>query len=236
MIATALNRTWQQLLHPKFRSVFLTAVLAALATLIALTFILSNYWPETIVFGWDWVDEAGDYISSLGFWAVVSVGSYLLFPGIATMVMSVISDQIATAVEKEYYPHRIGTRKVPITDIVISAGKLTLIMIVINLLALLPYLILFVMTASTGAFALFIAINGFLLGREYFEMVALRHMDRPEMNRMRREFGSKIFIGGAIVAAMFAVPLLNILAPIVGASMMTHIFHHLTATKRRTRT
>ncbi|MCK0070264.1 EI24 domain-containing protein [Kordiimonas laminariae] len=232
MIGTAINRTWQQLLHPKFRSVFLTSVAAALITLIGLTFVLSYYWPETFVFGWDWIDELGESIAAAGFWAVVSVGSYLLFPGIVTMVMGVLIDKIATAVEEEYYPNRIGTREVPITDVVISAGKLTLIMLVVNLLALVPYIILFFMTASAGAFALFIAINGFLLGREYYEMVAMRHMDRKMMNRFRMEYGSKIFMVGAMMAAMFAVPFLNILAPIIGAAVMTHVFHHLIAQRR----
>ncbi|UTW58971.1 EI24 domain-containing protein [Kordiimonas sp. SCSIO 12603] len=232
MIGTAINRTWQQLLHPKFRSVFLTSVASALITLIGLTFVLSYYWPETFVFGWDWIDELGESIAAAGFWAVVSVGSYLLFPGIVTMVMGVLIDKIATAVEEEYYPNRIGTREVPITDVVISAGKLTLIMLVVNLLALVPYIILFFMTASAGAFALFIAINGFLLGREYYEMVAMRHMDRKMMNRFRMEYGSKIFMVGAMMAAMFAVPFLNILAPIIGAAVMTHVFHHLIAQRR----
>lgn len=232
MIGTAINRTWQQLLHPKFRSVFFTSIIAAFLTLVGLTFLLSYYWPETFVFGWDWIDELGDSIASAGFWSVVGVGSYLLFPGIVTMVMGVLVDQIATAVEEEYYPNRVGSRKVPVTDVVISAGKLTLIMLVVNLLALVPYIILFFMTASIGAFALFVAINGFLLGREYYEMVAMRHMDRKMVHRFRVENGNKIFIVGALMAAMFAVPFLNILAPIVGAAVMTHVFHHLMAQRR----
>ncbi len=232
MIGLAINRTWQQLLHPKFRSVFLTSLLAALGTLILLTFSLNYYWPETFVFGWDWIDDLGDSIAAAGFWAVVTFGSYLLFPGIVTMVMGLLIDQIATAVEEEYYPNRMGTRKVPVTDIVLSAAKLTLIMLVVNLLALVPYIILFFMTASTGAFALFVVINGFLLGREYIEMVAMRHMDRRAVHRFRMENGGKIFACGAIMAAMFAVPFLNLLAPIIGAAMMTHIFHQLMAQRR----
>lgn len=232
MIGTAINRTWQQLLHPKFRSVFFISVTAAFITLVGIVYGLSLYWPETVSIGWDWVDEFGDYISQAGFWSVVTIGSYFLFPGIVTMVMGLLVDQIATAVEQEYYPNRIGTRKVAITDVIISAGKLTLIMLVVNLLALVPYLILFVMSAGTGSLLLFIAINGFLLGREYYEMVAMRHMDRKMMNRFRAEYGSKIFVVGALMAGLFAVPFLNLLAPIIGAAVMTHIFHHLIAQRR----
>jgi len=228
MIALAFNRTWQQLLHPKFRSVLLTAVTAAFATLFTLTLILNAYWPESFTVGWEWVDSIGDSIASAGFWMVITLGSYLLFPGVVTMVMGLLTDKIAHAVEEEYYPNRMGNRNVPYGDVIISAAKLALIMIIINLLALLPYIILFFM-GGIGTILLFMTLNGFLLGREYFEMVAIRHMDRRTMNEFRTEHSGRIFIAGALIAGMFLVPFLNILAPIVGAAVMTHIFHHLRA-------
>lgn len=233
MIATAVNRSWQQLLHPKFRSVFLKSVLATFITLTLLTFSLNHYWPETFHTGWDWLDTYGDAMASAGFWAVVTLGTYLLFPGIVTMVMGFLADQIATAVEEEYYPNRIGTRKVPYGDIFISAAKLTGIMVLINLLALLPYIILFFLTGGIGTIALFIMINGYLIGHEYFEMVVLRHRNLRTVTQLRKQFGNKIFIGGALIAAMFLVPILNLIAPIIGAAMMTHIYHHLPATHER---
>lgn len=230
MIALALNRSWQQLLHPKFRSVFMTAVLAAAATLVALTIVLNAYWPDRIAFesAWfSWLNYFSDWIASLGFWAVVGFGSYLLFPGIVTMVMGLLADKICAAVEEEYYPNRPGTRSVPVSDVVISAAKLTLMMVLINALALVPYILLAMLTAGPGALILFITLNGYLLGREYYEMVAIRHLDRRAMAHSRIEFAGKIFVCGAIIAGMFLVPFLNILAPIIGAAMMTHIVHQL---------
>lgn len=230
MIALALNRSWQQLLHPKFRSVFLTAVAAAAATLVLLTFALNAYWPDTVTFNseWlSWLNDLGDWLSSIGFWAVVGVGSYLLFPGIVTMVMGVLADKICEAVEEEYYPNRLGTRKVPVADVVISAAKLTLIMVALNLLFAIPYVILFFLTGGLGFIVLFILVNGYLLGREYYEMVAIRHVDRHRVLHSRLEHSGKTFVGGAVIAGMFMVPFLNILAPIIGAAFMTHIVHQL---------
>ncbi len=226
MLGTAINRSWQQMLHPKFRSVFLTAVLAAAVTLGLLLFLLNAFWPDSIHIGWDWLDEYGDYIASAGFWFVAGTGSYLLFPGVMTMVMGLLTDKIADAVEEEYYPNRIGGREVPYGDLVISAAKLALIMLLINLIFLIPYIILFFM-GGFGFILLFIAVNGLLLGREYFEMVAIRHMNRRDMNALRKANSGRIFTGGAVIAAMFMVPILNILAPIIGAAVMTHIFHHV---------
>lgn len=227
MIALSINRSWQQLLHPKFRSVFFTAIAAAAGTLVLLTFALNAYWPSSFEFGWEWLDDFGDWIASAGFWAVVTVGSYLLFPGIVTMVMGVLADQIAGAVEEEYYPNRKGTRKVPVADVILSAAKLTVLMVLINLLAVFPYVLLFFFTAGTGALALFLAINGYLLGREYYEMVAIRHIDRRTVAHSRINHSGKVFIAGVLIAGMFLVPFLNILAPILGAAMMTHIVHQL---------
>jgi len=226
MLGTAINRSWQQMLHPRFRNVFATAISAAAITLILLLYILNQYWPESLVFGWDWLDDYGTYISQAGFWFVAGTGSYLLFPGIVTMVMGVLTDKIADAVEEEYYPNKPGNREVPYGDLVVSAAKLTLIMLIINLLFLLPYIILFFM-GGIGFILLFIAVNGFLLGREYFEMVAIRHMGRHQMNSLRQSHSGRIFLAGAFIAGMFMVPFLNILAPILGAAVMTHVFHQL---------
>jgi len=228
MYGTAINRSWQQLLHPRFRSVFITAISAAAITLALLLYVLNLYWPETLISGWDWLDKYGVELSSAGFWFVGTVASYLLFPGVVTMVMGVLTDKIAAAVEEEYYPNRLGTREVPYADLVISAGKLTLIMLIINLVFLIPYVILFFM-GGFGFILLFVAVNGFLLGREYFEMVAIRHMSRREMHNFRQDNGGAIFVAGALTAGMFMVPILNILAPIIGAAVMTHIFHQLIA-------
>jgi len=236
MLGTAINRSWQQMLHPKFRSVFIIAVSAAAITLALLLYILNLYWPDSFVFtsSWfSWLNEYGDYISSGGFWFVAGTGSYLLFPGVVTMVMGVLTDKIADAVEEEYYPNRLGTRDVPYGDLIISAAKLTLIMLFINLVFLVPYVILFFM-GGFGFILLFVAVNGFLLGREYFEMVAIRHMSHREMNRFRQENSGSLFAGGALIAGMFMIPFLNILAPIIGAAVMTHIFHHL-VTKPKTK-
>lgn len=225
MIGLAFNRTWQQMLHPKFRSVFFTAVLAAAVTLGVLLYALKIYWPEEYTTGIDMIDGAG-------FMVIAMVGSYVLFPALSTFVMGFLTDKIALAVEEEYYPHRMGTRKVSPFEAMLGSVKLMLLMIFVNLMALIPYILLLA-TAGTGTFLLFVAVNGFLLGREYFEMIAIRHMDARDVSRMRKRNSGKIFTGGALIAGLFAIPFLNILAPIIGTAVMTHIFQHLSGDRAR---
>lgn len=230
MLATAFNRTWAQLLHPKFRSVFLIGILGATIVLAGLIYGLYEFWPkeyETDTSWFEWLDDAIVWMSNAGFILVATIASYVLFPPIATTVMSLMADQIADAVEDEYYPNRKATRTVPIAEAIISGLKLTLIIIVFNILAIIPYLILFALTAGVGTLLLFLTLNGFLLGREYYEMVAMRHMERRPLHIFRKENSGKIFITGFVIAAMFSVPFLNLLAPIIGAALMTHMFQFL---------
>lgn len=226
MLNRAVSRTWKQLLHPTFRKVALIGFATTLATLIGLTVGLSEVWPEEFKTGWSsiddwltWADEA-----ALGLTAILAW--YFLFPAISTTIMSLFLEHIAGAVEEEWYPARIGRRPVPLMEALWNGLQFALIVIVLNLIALIPYLILLVL-GGIGAPLLFLALNGYLLGREYFEMVALRHMDRRDMVRMRRTSRGPVFIGGLMMAGLFLVPVVNLFAPLVGASVLTHIFHSL---------
>jgi len=54
----------------------------------------------------------------------------------------------------------------------------------------------------TGPFfpIIFYSINGYLLGREYFELVALRRMEFSEANALRKKNSFQIFLVGLFVA------------------------------------
>jgi uncharacterized protein involved in cysteine biosynthesis len=74
---------------------------------------------------------------------------------------------------------------------------------------------------------LFLGLNGYLFGREYFEVVALRRLDVVGARRMRQRFGARVFIGGVVIAALFALPLVNLVAPVIATAFMVHIFQEL---------
>ena len=74
---------------------------------------------------------------------------------------------------------------------------------------------------------LFLGLNGYLFGREYFEVVALRRFDVAGARQMRQRFGARVFIGGVVIAALFALPLVNLVAPVIATAFMVHIFQEL---------
>ncbi len=100
--------------------------------------------------------------------------------------------------------------------------RLSGLSLALNLLALPLYLLL----PGINLF-LFLALNGYLLGREYFDVVALRRLDAAAAKAMRNRSGGRVFVGGVLIAGLFALPLINLIAPVVATAFMLHVFEAL---------
>ena len=72
----------------------------------------------------------------------------------------------------------------------------------------------------------FYAVNGYLLGREYFELVALRRIGPEEARRLRKAHRGKLFIAGVATALLLTIPVVNLLAPVVVTAAMVHLFEN----------
>ena len=112
--------------------------------------------------------------------------------------------------------------RVPFGDALVDTIGFLGVIIVANLMALLIY-------AFFAPFALFIfwGMNGFLLGREYFTLAAMRRVGREGAKALRRKHFLTIWVAGVLMAMPLSVPLVNLLIPIIGAATFTHIFHRL---------
>jgi uncharacterized protein involved in cysteine biosynthesis len=96
------------------------------------------------------------------------------------------------------------------------------ITIMLNVLALPLYLIA-LLFPPLFAFV-FYGLNGYLLGREYFELVSLRHQDEKAARRLRKTNRSKVFLAGIVIAFFITVPIINLVVPILATAFMLHIF------------
>jgi CysZ protein len=159
--------------------------------------------------------------SSLGVGSVL-VLSWLLFPALVTMIMGFFLERVAAAVEALDYPGRGPPRRQSIREAVVIGFRLMLLSIALNLLALPIYLLI----PGLNVFV-FLGLNGFLFGREYFELVALRRLDIEGVRMVRRRFGGRIFIAGVIIAGLFALPFINLVAPVIATAFMIHVFQRL---------
>ena len=70
-------------------------------------------------------------------------------------------------------------------------------------------------------------VNGFLLGREYFQLVAVRRMPVAEAAALRRRHAGRLWLAGVLMAVPLSVPVLNLVVPIVEVAVFTHQFHRL---------
>jgi uncharacterized protein involved in cysteine biosynthesis len=160
-------------------------------------------------------------VDLLGGLAVLGL-TWLLFPAAVTLIMSFYLERVAAAVEAVDYPGRGPPRPQPLGEILSITLRLTLLTLLLNLLALPIYLLV----PGINLF-LFLALNGYLFGRGYFEVVALRRLDAGEARRVRSRFAGRIFLGGVVIAGLFALPLINLVAPVIATAFMLHIFEAL---------
>ncbi|WP_336867154.1 EI24 domain-containing protein [Sphingomonas sanguinis] len=167
--------------------------------------------------------QAGGWSTALTL-VVEILALWLAFRAVAVAVVGVFADDIVAAVEARHYPQALATaRPVPLArGMAMGLGSAARV-IAINLLLLPLYIVL--LATGVGTAAAFLLVNAWLLSRDLGDMVAARHMDRAAMRRWRKATGPARFLLGLAAAALFVVPGLNLLAPVLGASMATHVFH-----------
>ena len=129
---------------------------------------------------------------------------------------------MAAAVEARHYPHLPPVPRLPLGESLKDAVNFLGLLIAVNVVALFFY-------ALAGPFVplLFWALNGLLLGREYFTLTALRHLSPADAKRLYRANRATVWVAGTLMAAPLSIPLLNLLVPIFGVATFTHIFHRL---------
>ncbi|MCB2106970.1 MAG: EI24 domain-containing protein [Rhodobacteraceae bacterium] len=185
---------------------------AGLSWLLANTQITDLPWLETLA---DW----GARFSALAL-------ATLLFPGIVSAVVGIFLDDIAALIEAERYPALGPGRDIPMMESLGTGLSLALWTLGLNLVFLPLYLVLFFIPPLN--LVLYYAINGRLLGREYFETVALRRTSPEAVKALRTRHRGTIWLAGALTAALLTVPIVNLFAAVIGVAAMVHIFHKLT--------
>lgn len=205
------------------------AVLIVLAQSLALTLVICIVAGAALLWGGtvlaeqqNWPALAGD-AALVGTTVAAILAGWFLFRALAVPVIGLFGDRIVEAVEQRHYPdaHR-GARPVSMVRAarmgLASIGRL----IGYNLLAAPVYLaLLFTAIGPVIAFAL---VNALLLGRDFGEMAAARHGDAATVQRWLAQSRLQRLLLGGIVTGLFLVPLINLLAPVIGAALATHLF------------
>ncbi len=224
MIVKAFLLALGQLGDPRFRRVLLIGVALTFALLVDTTagFVSLINWlvgedvtlpllgPVT------WVNDLLSW-TSLAFMMVLSV--FLMVP-VASAITSMFLDEVAQAVEDRHYPGLPPVKGVSVGDAFRDTVNFLGVLIGANFLALFLYALF-----TPLAPLIFWALNGFLLGREYFTLAAMRRVGRDGAKKLRSENTGTIWLAGTLMAIPLSVPLINLVIPILGAATFTHIFH-----------
>lgn len=173
-----------------------------------------------------WIGEV-TWIAALAGWSapvVMILLSVVLMVPVASAMSGLFLDRVADAVEARHYPQAGPGSDVPLIEGLRDSIGFLGVMIAANIVALVLYLIF-----SPVALFIFWGLNGFLLGREYFTLVAIRHLGRVGAAQMRKRHRGTVWLAGVLMAMPLSIPLVNLAIPVLGAATFTHVFHGLRA-------
>jgi CysZ protein len=204
---------FRQIFTPQFRAVLIKTLGLTLLLLALVWLGLDRLVLHFVTVQTPWVATLLSIITGVGLF----IGLAFLLAPTSSLVAGLFLDELAEIVEREVYPpDRIG-HALPAGYAVWLAVRFALLSALVNLIALMLLLV-----PGINAIAFFVA-NAYLLSREFFELAALRYRPLEEVRALRRRHPLRIFIAGLLIAALLAVPLLNLLTPLFGTAFMVRL-------------
>lgn len=213
----SLGRAIATLFSPGFFGVILKSLVLTLALFVAAFLALQWGLHALPTLHWPWVNTLVNILSSLGLVVLLFIAG----APVAALFGSFFLDSVAKSVETRYYPADAEAHGPHAMASLFTALRFTGLVIVVTL-ALLPADVF----APPFGSVLTVIGDGWLLGREYFELAALRHVSRPEADAMRKRHGAAILSGGILLAFLTYIPFADLIAPLFGAALMTHMFKY----------
>lgn len=215
-----------QLGDGRFLRVMLWGVSLAAALLIgayaALLWVIETFTPGSIEI--PFVGPVGGLDTLLGWGSVLlmAVLSVFLMIPVASAFSGLFLEDVAQAVEDRHYPGLPPVARTRFADTLIDTANFIGLLLALNTVALLLY-------PFAGPFSplLFWGMNGYLLGREYFTLVATRHLGRDGARAIYKRYSLRIWAAGVLMAAPLSIPLINLAIPVLGVATFTHMFHRL---------
>ena len=211
---SALIKGIRQLSDPKARQVVWMAMGAAILAVLVLWMVVAQVLAHTVLFQTWWLDDIAKFLGG----ALTMVLTWLMFPSAISAVMGLLLERIAGAVEARHYPHLPAANDLSLSEALIEAAKFLGIMVALNIL-LLPFLFI----PPLFPF-IFYGVNGYLMGREFFELVATRRMSAEDARALRKSRQGSVITIGIIFAMLMTVPVVNLLTPVIATATMLHLF------------
>jgi uncharacterized protein involved in cysteine biosynthesis len=218
VLFTAFARAIAQAREPAFRRVALRGVAIAGGSFVVLLLIAQWALAQLVHFDIVWLE----WVAELAGFGALIVTLFLLFPAVVALCVGFFLDEVAEAVERRWYPGDSPGRELPFGEALKEGAVFGALALSLNLLAAPLYLVL--LFAPPLNLFLFYGLNGYLLGREYFDLASRRHLTAADAASLRKTNAGRVFFAGSFIAVLATVPFVNFMAPIIGVAAMTHVF------------
>ncbi|HSI39370.1 MAG TPA: sulfate transporter family protein [Xanthobacteraceae bacterium] len=212
-------KAFAQTFAPEFRTVLLRSIGLAVGLIVVLGIIAHTALTHFVTLSSGWVETALDTVAALG----ILVGGLFLVPPVTSLIAGLFLDDVAETVESRDFPGEPVGRAVPIGRSLVLTLKFFGVMVAVNLVALLLLLV-----PGVNLVVFYIA-NGYLLGREYFQLAAMRYRSEAEARALRRRHAVAIFFAGLIIAVVVSIPLLNLVTPVFATIFMVRLHKRIVA-------
>jgi CysZ protein len=224
MLLYAAFAAWRQILSRPFRKILWRSLALTVALLALVWFALTRLFAyylqgHPLSTQYPILDGFAFFLAGAGLFVALA---YIL-PAISALVAGYFLDEAAEIVERTDFPADPPGRALPIGGALLYGLRFAGLSLLVNLVALMLF---FVPVVNVIAF---FGANAYLLGREYFELAALRFRPPEEAARMRTEFRPTVLLAGAMMAGLVLVPVLNLLTPLFGVALMVHVHKGLSA-------
>jgi len=218
MIA-AFFRAFSDLFEPPQRRALVLSLLTAIVLLAALWGATTVLLQLVSMTGLDWLDRLFGALSSVGALFL----AWLLFPAMSAAATGFWLNGIAAAVERRHYPDLPLPRRQSVGEVLRISLRLAALALIVNLIALPFYF------WPTINLVVYYGLNGYLIGREYFALVALRRLDVTEADALWRHYRLRLFVAGVLIVLLLSLPIVNLAAPVWATAFMLHLFQSLRA-------
>ncbi|MEQ8586536.1 MAG: EI24 domain-containing protein [Thalassobaculaceae bacterium] len=218
----SISLTLDQLGDTRLRSVLILAIAASLVVIVALAAAAGVALSALAETGTGWLDDLIVWVGAIGTFVL----ALIFFPGSVQLVSGLFADRVADAVMAKHYPDAPAPRQVPLGEVIGDGLRFAAISIGLNIVALPLYFVL-----PGLNLLIFYGLNGYLLGREYADMVGQRTLDRASLRTFREANRGSLFLGGVLIAALSTIPVVNLTTPVVATAFAVHEHERL---RRRT--
>jgi CysZ protein len=227
-VLDAVIKSLAQMLSPSFRAVLVKSMGLALILIIVIGVALQRLLVGLAAFGESWAEGVlgtsahtalmiASWVLSITASVGIIIGSIFLMPAVTALVGSFFVDDIALEVERRHYPDEPLGIPLPASRALVEGARTALISVIVYLLAL-PALLL----AGAGVVIFFVA-TAYLLGREYFELAAMRYRSPLEAKAVRKKHQGEVFVAGLFIAAFVSIPIVSLATPLFAMALMVHL-------------